>query len=230
MAALVLAALLNAGPAGGTQSLPATDIEQAVQQAIAARLRDDGRAASVSVVGRVADQRLPVGRARVAVGDVGGPWPRIRAGVPVHLLVDERAVRSMTVWVEINEEREVMAYAADYPARRAGAGVAMRMTRINMACCTGHAVNVASEVSTLRTVHAVRAGAPVMQSDFEPMPDVVAQQRVDVEVARGPVHLSTVGTAMTDARIGDLVPVRAEPAQTLVRGRVIARNKVRVDE
>jgi flagella basal body P-ring formation protein FlgA len=69
-----------------------------------------------------------------------------------------------------------------------------------------------------------------MQSDFEPMPDVVAQQRVDVEVARGPVHLSTVGTAMTDARIGDLVPVRAEPAQTLVRGRVIARNKVRVDE
>jgi len=71
---------------------------------------------------------------------------------------------------------------------------------------------------------------PALASDFEPAPAVEARARVEIEVQRGGVRLSTPGIALADGRIGDRIRVRPETAEQTVLARVVATRKVRIDE
>lgn len=210
--------------------LPAVDIVQAVQRHVAEQLSAKGRSVAVNVAGRVSDQPLPAGRAEIVIDPIQGALPRLRAAVPVRLLLDGKMIRSMTVWVEMHDERTVMTYAASYPARHEGNAVAVTEARVNLACCDGVPVERVIDIRDQRTRHAVRIGAPVMKGDFGPLPDVSAQQPVSVEVARGSIRLIAKGVAMQDGAIGERIALRVEPGQGLVQGRVVAKDKVKIDD
>lgn len=228
---LTLATLMAVtGSTAPTQRIPAADIAHAVEQAVALRLKVEGSAAQVRVVGRIDDQALPPGHVRIEPGEIAGRWPRSRIGVPVRLWVDARPVRSMTVWVELRDDRSVLTFAEAYPKHQDTDGLRVVAKTVDMTCCAGETVASADELSALRTQRPVRAGQPLMRSDFEPVPDVLAQQRVGIEVAHGPVRVMTTGVALGDGRIGDRIAVRPDQSREAIASRVVAKQKVMVDE
>ena len=229
---LPLALVLAAAVASATpqQRVPAADIQRDVAATLAQRLREAGSTAEVRGVSGVSDQSLPAGAFSLEVGSVAGRWPRARAGVPVRLRVDGRAVRTLVAWVDVRDVRTVLTYADDASAHARGDALRLEPRDIDMTCCFGDVVRDASTLATLRVRRAVRAGEPAMVSDFEAMPDVAARQSVEIEVVRGTVRLTTVGTALADGRIGQIIAVRPDGAEQPVRARVSAKQKVTLDE
>lgn len=225
---LIAGVLLAANPT--TQHVPGTRIALAVEQALKQQLERDGSTAALSVGARIGDQVVPAGDLAIEPGAIAGAWPRRRAGVPVRLLVDGHAVRTLTVWVEATDLRPVLTYASDYSPSRTGSDVRLETAVVDMTCCSGTVVTSVSQIEGLRSKRAVRAGEPVMLADFEPLPDIVRQQRVDIEVSNGPVRLIARGMALADGRIGERIAVRAEQSQAVLQGRIASKDKVVVNE
>lgn len=226
---IVMAAALASSP-DATQTLPADDIRREVERALGERLREAGSGARIVAIEAVRDQTLPAGRAKIEVGAVAGRWPRPRAGVPVRLTVDGRPVRTVTVWVGMRDARRVTVYADASNAGAAGETLRLVEGDVDMTCCSGAPIADAGAVRGLRLRRAVRAGQPAMASDFERMPDVTERQQVRIEVVRGAVRLTTVGTALADGDIGQIVRVRADGSDSAVAARVIDKQKVILDE
>ncbi len=214
----------------GTLTLPSADIQRDVESAVTQRLREADSSARVLGVSGVRDQSLPKGRVTLEVGAIAGRWPRARAGVPVRVSVDGRVVRTVTAWVALGDLRSVLTYAEPASAKTPVDALRLVAGDVDMICCDGA---VAASVDTLagtRVRRQVRAGEPVLLSDFEPLPDVAERQQVGIEVVRGPVRLTTVGTALADGRIGQVIAVRPDASERTVKARVTAKRMVALDE
>lgn len=214
----------------GTLTLPSADIQRDVEAAVTQRLREADSSARVLGVSGVRDQSLPMGRVTLDVGAIAGRWPRARAGVPVRVSVDGRVVRTVTAWVALGDVRSVLTYAEPASAKTPVDALRLVAGDVDMICCDGA---VAASVDTLagtRVRRQVRAGEPVLLSDFEPLPDVAERQQVAIEVVRGPVRLTTVGTALADGRIGQVIAVRPDASEHTVKARVTAKRMVALDE
>ncbi|MDQ3286705.1 MAG: flagellar basal body P-ring formation chaperone FlgA [Pseudomonadota bacterium] len=225
----IAAGLALTAPDEGRQRLRATDIEHAVRAEMLKRLQAIDSAAEVHVAGRVDDQWLPNGSIEITAGEVAGRFPRSRIGVPVSLQVDGRHVRSLTAWVEIREPRMVMTYSAAYARHHEGASMHWEPASVDMTCCPGDVATSSSQVEDLRVTRAVRPGQPVMLADFESMPEIRAQQRVTIEMVRGPVRLQAEGIALADARVGEVVAVRPDHSTATLDSRAVSINKVVVE-
>lgn len=226
---LAIAAALASAPSA-TFTMPSTDIQRDVEAAVTQRLRDAGSSARVCGVTGVRDQALPAGRVTLDVGAIAGRWPRARAGVPVRLSVDGRVVRTLTAWVELGDVRRVPTYADRAAAKSPADALHLTAGDVDMICCDGATAPSADALAGMRLRRAVRAGEPVLLSDFEPMPDVVERQRVGIEVMRGPVRLTTTGTALVDGRIGQVIAVKPDASAHTVKARVTAKHMVALDE
>lgn len=221
---------IAATPPERVQRLPGAQIAQAVERELVQRLAQERSTARAAIFGRVADQQVPAGTVRVELGAIAKPWPRKRAAIPVHLRVDGIRAATLTVWVELQDVQSVLTYVGDYPPGRPASEVLMQRGAVDMTCCLGTPVSDPAEVATLRTQRTVRKGMPAMQADFERVPDVLRLQSVDVEVVNGPVRVTASGAAMADGELGDRIPVRLAASQAIVRGRVVDKQKVVVDE
>ena len=147
---LVIAAATTA-TAPHTQHVPGVRIARAVEQALGQQLASAHSTATVAVAERLGDQVLSQGALTIETGAVAGPWPRLRAGVPVRLMIDGRTVRTLTVWVEAHDARSVLTYGRDYAALQPGSEVQMNTAVVDMACCPGLPVSAASQVAQLRS-------------------------------------------------------------------------------
>lgn len=227
---LAMAAALAAAHAAPVQVLPAAQIEAQVLSALSERAAAVSSGARVRLQGGLRDQTLPAGQASVRIGEIAGRWPRARVAVPVRLLVDGRTVRTLTMRAELSDEREVLAYAAAYAARHGAAGLRWAPAVVDMICCAGDPLAEGADLGGERLKRAVRAGQPVMSSDFEAMPEVAAHETVSIEVESGRIRLASSGVALRDGRIGDRIGVRASASGQTVQARVVAKQKVRIDE
>lgn len=227
-AALILAAMLS-GATDAAQTLPAATIEQAVREVLRSRLDEAGSTAAIDVISRLQDQSLPAGTPMIEVGVISGPLPRSRLAVPVRLQVEGRLVRVLTVWVALQDRRQVLTYAT---AHRVGDEAALMNpvpAIVDMTCCPGTPVAEAREIEGQRLASPVRAGEPVMLEDYEAIPAVVARSEVEVEVVRGGITLNTTGIALGDGGVGEVVVVLPRMSGEAVRSRVTGLHKVRVE-
>jgi flagella basal body P-ring formation protein FlgA len=222
-------ALALSGTAMPTQSLPATTVTQAVQAQLLAQLQAAGSRASIRVLGRVPDVRVPVGTVDVVVGAVAGRWPRARAAVPVQVQVDHRAVRALTLWIGAEDLQSVAVYAQSYPARAPADAITRTQGTVDRVKFDGTLAQP-DAIAHARLRHAVSAGQPVLAADFESMPAVLANQPVTIEVEHGPVHLHTRGVALADGRVGDTVDVRPAQSSQIVTSRVTGNQQVLVHD
>lgn len=227
-ACLLALALAAASP--GANALPAERIRRDVSAVVARRLHDLGSEAQIVAIEGLRDQALPAGRAGLSIGEIAGRWPRARAGVPVRIEVDGRAVRTLTAWVTLRDTRTVLAYERSAAARTPGDALRLRTAEVDMTCCDGAPVADPADLAGQRLRRAARAGAPALVSDFEPVPAVEARAQVEIEVERGPVRLRTRGVALADGRVGDRVRVRPDATESTVVARVVANSKVRIDD
>lgn len=232
MMTLCLAFCLGAAtaPPPAMQTLRADDIAQAVIETARERWRSPDRRIDVALLGRLQDQMLPKGDVRVEVGEIAGPWPRQKVGVPVTVLVDGRKTRAMTVWLAVRMPQRAWVYGNAYAAGLTMDTLQIVQSEVDLACCSGSPVTSPAELAEFRLRKSVRSGQPLMQADFERLPDVQARTAVQIEVVHGSIRLATSGRALGDGRIGEFIDVLPDGSRAVVRTRVTAKQKVGIHE
>lgn len=213
-----------------TQTIPARQIEDAVEGHVRARLRSLGSHAQWVVTPGLRDQLVPEGRIAIVVGEPSGRLPRKRVGLPVRLEIDGRLVKTLTAWVEMHDRQAVLVYAEDHPRGRLSEGLRFSRAQVDMVCCTGDKVISPDQLAHMQLAKAVRAGQPAMTDDYVLVPQVRVRQPVEIVAGNEQIRIALRGIAMADGYMGDHVPVRVPASPTLIRSVVIGEGRVHADE
>lgn len=232
MSLLMLPALvlLSFAPVSSAeQAVPFSAVADAVRAQVQSRSAGLSGVLEVKVLGRDEALHLPAGRHEMQIGEVAGDWPRARAAVPVRHLVDNRPVRSQTVWVAVRWWDEAEVYTGAFAAGTPVAALRHRRQRVDLAPF-GPPFAQASLPEGQRLRRPVRAGQPVSVSDFEPMPDVLVGTELRVEVVRGAVRLSTSGRALAEGSVGEQIPIALGASRQPVLSTILSPQAVRVED
>ncbi|ULU23704.1 flagellar basal body P-ring formation chaperone FlgA [Dyella terrae] len=225
LAILLLPLRLMAGDA--QQTVVASRLVDAAQIVLRERLPGNGDA-TLSTMGAPEDVRVPTGAVSIKARDVSGRWPRSRVGVPVDVLVDGRVVRSATVWFAVSVRGKALTYSEDAAMGVPAQSLRTQAADIDMAALQETPVESPEALDGLRLRRPVQAGAPVLSSDFEKIPDVDRREKVRVLASYGAIHLTTHGVANSTGNAGDVVPVLVDGADVPVRARVTDKGVVEV--
>lgn len=160
---------------------------------------------------------------------VEGRFPRARFTVMVDVLRDGRVIASRPVGFALSERGPSLVYRH---ADRAGAPaehIDVDTASIDQARAVGALRDLAAEAG-MRLRRTVRAGDPVLASDFEPVPDVDNRSVVRLQATYGAITVETPATAMRSGNRGDSVPVMVQGASGPVTARVIDRGVARIEQ
>jgi flagellar basal body P-ring formation protein FlgA len=191
-------------------------------------LGDDKAVAQVDVVGKPEDVQVLSGALTIKARKPEGRWPRARVGLPVDISVNGQVVRSATVWFAVSVHHDIPGYAADAAMGTAASALKFTPHDADVAMLQSAVVTDPSELNGMRLRHAVLAGSPVLLEDFERIPDVDRQQRVDVLASYGVIKLEAKGTAIGHGNTGDTVLVLVDGAEAPVHARVTDKGVVQV--
>jgi len=211
-----------------SQRIDAARIVAAARTQIDAQLGSERSAAQVTVVGMPQDVTAPEGAVTLGLRPLTGRWPRARIGVPVDIDVSGLVARSATVWFALSLHRQALSYAGDVPLGAPAASLKLKPRDVDVAAVQGEVVKDLRDVQGLRLRHPVLADAVVVREDFERIPDVDRQERVQVMVASGSIRMQAKGTAMAKGDTGEIVPVLVDNAEAPVHARITDRGVVEV--
>jgi flagellar basal body P-ring formation protein FlgA len=232
LAAIALSLTCAAGASLAAQTVTADMLIASAQEALAARSAGlPGEIEYVPSAGLSASQVDGAGPVRVEAGAVGGTWPRRRVGVPVHIWIEDQLEQSRIVWFTVRWWQDVPVYVRDARAGDRADGLSVRTMRTDLAGVDAqHAVAPSELTSDLRLRRTVRAGQPVLDVDFEPVPAVARQQSIALTVREGAIAVRTAAIAQRDAEVGERIKVLPQGADQWIQARVVARNEVAVDD
>ncbi|MFC4527567.1 flagellar basal body P-ring formation protein FlgA [Dyella halodurans] len=213
--------------ANAPQEVAASRLVGAAQDALRGHLPSTGEA-SLAPIGTPEDVRVPAGVVSLQVHPISGRWPRPRVGVPVDVLVDGRVMRSATVWFAVSIQDKVLTYGEHAPIGVLASALRIQSTEVDVAALQEEPIDAPTELAGMRLRKPVQAGAAVLWSDFEKIPDVDRQEKVRVLASYGDIHLATRGVANEMGNTGDVVPVLVEGADEPVRARVTDKGVVEV--
>lgn len=225
---LLLAIGMPAAAAPSLQTVPAARIVDAAQAELDVCLGSDKAAAQVAVVGKPEDVQVLAGTLLLKARKPEGRWPRARVSVPVDVGVNGVVMRSTTVWFAVSVQRDVPTYTADTPIGTAASALKFASHGADVAALQGNLVTDPHQLDGMRLRHAVLAGSPVVLEDFERIPDVDRQQRVQVLESYGVIKLEAKGTAIGRGNAGDTVVVQVDGAEAPVRARITDKGVVQV--
>ncbi|HUB90314.1 MAG TPA: flagellar basal body P-ring formation chaperone FlgA [Dyella sp.] len=227
-ASLLFAVSLCAAASPLLQTVPAARIVAVAQAEMDARLGNDKATAQLAVVGKPEDVQVLAGKLALKARQPEGRWPRSRVSVPVEVSVNGTVVRSATVWFAVSVQREVPTYALDASLGTAASALKFVSHDADIAALQGSLVTDPHQLDGMRLRHAVVAGSPVVLEDFERIPDVDRQQRVEVLESYGVIKLEAKGTAIGHGNAGDTVLVQVDGAEAPVRARITDKGVVQV--
>lgn len=227
--AILLAVLpLYASASPMLQTVASARIVDIARTELDACLGADKASAQVEIVGKPEDVQVLSGAVTVAARKPEGHWPRARVGMPVDIRVNGQVVRSATVWFAISVHHDVPGYAADAAIGTAASALKFTLYDADVAALQGDIVSNQHQLDGMRLRHAVLVGSPVMLEDFERIPDVDRQQRVDVLASYGVIKLQAKGTAIGRGNAGDTVLVLVDGGETPVHARITDKGVVQV--
>lgn len=222
----LLAPVLSAHAA--EQTVAAARVMAVARSALQALPLQSGTRLEMQVIGQPADATLPAGPLGIQATPPTGQWPRSRIAVSVRLLLADRPVRTETVWFAVKAVRSLAVYTADAAQGAPAGAIQTHPADIDVAKLHGHAVSALSAMKGERLRHATSAGSPVLEEDFEPIPDVDAREQVTVMVRYGAIRMQTRGTALGTGDAGQTVAVLATGADSPVQARVTGKGVVEV--
>jgi flagella basal body P-ring formation protein FlgA len=203
---------------------PARIVERAASE-LRTALERHHQSVSVKLASRMDAIRFPVAepalRVRLPSETDGRAQRRMR--VDVDLVAGDTLLRTLPLWFEVQAHAECWVALRDLPAAHVLQGEDVERRVIDVA---RQGVDPASgEVAGGRLRKAVKAGSALAAGTVEPMPLVLRQDDVIVEVRSGAVVIESHGKALADGRTGDMVPVRLSGAE-LLRGRVVGAKRL----
>jgi flagella basal body P-ring formation protein FlgA len=212
------------------QTVASARVVDAARSELDACLGEDKAVAQVSVIGKPDDLLILPGQVTIHARRPQGHWPRARVGMPVDVSVNGEVVRSATVWFAISVHHDVPGYVADAAIGTAASSLKFGPHDEDVAALQGQIIVDPKQLDGMRLRHAVVAGSPVLLEDFERVPDVDRQQRVDVMATHGVIKLQAKGTSIGRGNAGDTVLVLVDGAETPVHARVTDKGVVQVVE
>jgi flagellar basal body P-ring formation protein FlgA len=227
-AVLLLALPLYASASPVLQTVASARIVDIARSELDSCLGDDKAAAQVEVVGTPEDVQVLSGSLTIKARKPEGRWPRARVGMPVDISVNGQLVRSATVWFAVSVHHDVPGYAADAAMGTLASALKFTPHDADVATLQSVVVTDPSQLNGMRLRHPVLAGSPVLLEDFEHIPDVDRQQRVDVTASYGVIKLQTKGTAIGHGNTGDTVLVLVDGAEAPVHARITDKGVVQV--
>ena len=223
LVAMGFAAITHATPPRA-QTVKAARLVEAARQALPAA--GPRLTVTTRVLGASTDTTVPAGAVHLQTHPVVGRWPRARVAVPVAVLVDGRPVRSETIWFAVQALCPTWVYAQDAPAGTEMGKLKVRKATVDIASADGLPVDALASLTGDRLKRGVHAGWPLLEGDFEPIPDVDRQSQVIVHVRYGPIRMETLGRALDTGDVGDVVPVLVEGAASPVLAKVAGKGVV----
>lgn len=210
------------------QTVAAARVVAAARAALQALPLEPGTRLDLHVIGSPPDTVLPDGPLRIEAAAPSGQWPRSRVAVSVRLLSAGHRTKTETVWFAVQAVRSLAVYAADASQGTPAHAVQTRVAQIDTAQLHGHPAQSLAAMKGQRLRRAMLAGAPVLEEDFEPVPDVDARQQVTVLVRYGAIHMQTRGTALSAGDAGQTVAVLATGADSPVQAKVAGKGVVEI--
>lgn len=232
---IVVSALLIAGmPSSAADGVrvPAADLVAVARTAVLAKASDAGLQVSVEVAGRVQDLQLQADAsepAQVTAGQWQEPWLRSRIGVPLQVNAGGRQA-SATVWLAVSAPVQGEVYTDGFVRGEPAVALRYQAGQVDLARTQGKKTVIPASMPGMRLRRAVRAGDPVLASDFEPVPMVSAQQTVNVQATRGAVNVSVPGRALGDGDAGQMISVLPSNATRPVRARIVSPGVVTLED
>jgi len=208
------------------QTIPARRLVEVARAALPATASVAGIKITTRAIGVPPDAIVPAGAVDLRTEAPVGRWPRSRVAIPVEVWVNNKVVRTESIWFAVKAQRNGFVYAQDTPAGTAAAKLKMQSHEIDVADASGAPVESPDQLANERLKRGVHAGWPVLKSDFEAIPDVDRNARVIVHVRYGDIRLQAVATALQAGDVGDQVAVMVEGAQSPVQARVEAKGVV----
>ncbi|MFT3806727.1 flagellar basal body P-ring formation chaperone FlgA [Arenimonas sp.] len=222
--------LLGAPAFAADAAASAERIVSVAREALLARAQAEGIDVLVEPVGRVQSVSAAASEvAEVAVIDWQSPWLRSRVGVPVQVRAASGISSTVVVWFALSAPKEGLVYAQDAARGASGAQTPTTMARYDLARSGEPALSSPEAIVVQRLRRSVRAGMPVLASDFEAIPTVQAQQPVRIAVAQGAVRLDVAGRALVDGETGQIISVLPSHATEPVRARVVSSQVVTLE-
>jgi flagella basal body P-ring formation protein FlgA len=229
---LVLALAPVAAPAADAGArVPATELVAKAESSLRAAVATLGVEATFAQAGRVLDVHLAAdGAYELRVAPLAGAWLRPRVAVPVEVHVGGRRVSTANLWFAVSAPVPSPVYAGDYARGAIADNVRAVDGTADLARTHGERAPSLDTLAGLRLRKPVKAGQPLLASDFEPAPAVQAQQPVRIESRHGAIVLQTTGRALADADVGELVAVLPSQGERPVRARVVSPQAVLLED
>ena len=224
-------AALPCGAVGGVR-VPAAMLVETARAALLAQASDAGVQVELTVAGRVEDIEFREDASTgpdVAVVQWDGPWLRPRVGVPVRVRLADRQTTA-TVWFVVSAPASGQIYVDGFARGESTGKIAYRTGMVDLARQQGQRTVAPDALAGMRLRHSVRAGDPVLASDFEPVPMISARQTVRVLATSGAVHLSVPARALADGDAGQTIPVLPVGATSPIRARVVSSEMVTLED
>lgn len=223
LVAMGCAAITHAAPPR-TQTVTIARLIEEARTALPAA--DSGLTITTRVLGTPPDATVPAGVVHLQARPIVGRWPRARVAVPVVVLVNGKPVRYETIWFAVRALRQAWVYAEDAPAGTAMSKLKVHKATVDVAKADRRPIDALTTLMDDRLRRGVHSGWPLLEGDFEPIPDVDRQSQVVVHVRYGSIHMETLGRALDTGEIGDVVPVLVEGAASPVSAKVTAKGVV----
>lgn len=219
-------ACLVIGVATGAAAAPERAEQRLLDAAAAALFAAQGGGLEARPVGPIDALAAPAGAIALQARVPEGTTLARRMVVNVDVVVDARHWRTLPVWFAVQAWRPVwVARAPLIPGQSAGAE-SFYAERREVTAFASPPLLADRPLDGLRLRSAMTAGAVLTAAQVEPRPAVARNQSVDVRVNAGPVELQTVGMALGDARIGELVRVLNPMSNESYAARVVANGLV----
>ncbi|MGH8108416.1 MAG: flagellar basal body P-ring formation chaperone FlgA [Arenimonas sp.] len=229
---LTLSLLLFSLPSLATERarVPATDIVAAAGKWLQAKAKEEGIAASFEQVGHINDVQLNGDVSpSIKVNPLKSGWLRPRIGIPVQIIVADKAVSSTMVWFSVTAPHAGLVYSEKQNKGVLTSRLNVHAGQIDLAKTKGKAIASLDGFADMRLRHSVTAGQALQAEDFESIPLIQAQQAVQIETRHGSVRLSVAGRALNDANIGEMVQVLPTHSAQPVRARVVSQQVVVIE-
>lgn len=224
--AIVMAACWAMAAHAATPHIQTVTAARLVEVACASLPAAGDSTITTRVMGAPLDATVPAGALRLHTPSVVGRWPRARVAVPVEILVNDQPVRAETVWFAVKALRSVWVYDQDTPAGEMAARLKVHKVAVDVAAANGTPVDELASLANDRLKRGVHAGWPLLEGDFEVIPDVDKQSRVIVHVRYGPIRMETMARALGTGDVGDVVSVLVDGAASPVQAKVAGKGVV----
>jgi flagellar basal body P-ring formation protein FlgA len=208
--------------------LSSARVVDAARAAVDAKLGATKSSAIVSVIGHPDDLRVPEGTTELKARVTTGNWPRTRVSVPVDVYVAGRLTSTTAVWFSLSLPSSGPGYAAAYPAGTDIGTLSLSSVNSDAAAVQGVVASLPSNGVPMRLRRGVRAGEPLRSDDFEPWPDVVRGEHVQVAIQSGSLRLTAQAVAIGSGSRGEKVNVMVDGAEAAVQAEVTGKGEVRV--